>query len=179
LDDTLQDHPIPGRAGAAKDHRQRRDELRRVQRPHLHGNLGQNECHVLHRVLLFRRGQHFSASRIYGNDFDVGYAPNAANGVGYYGLTGSSLLHEYVFDINLLYKPSPHFTIVPSVRVDREDWTANQRRSGNPRSRGARALHLRQRRGLTDVRERLDLNYNGVTNWVFYGRGDFTEATGT
>ena len=29
-----------------------------------------------------------------------------------------------------------------------------------------------------DLRERLDLNYNGVTNWAFYGRGDFTEGDG-
>ncbi len=29
-----------------------------------------------------------------------------------------------------------------------------------------------------DVRERLDVSYNGVTNWVFWGRGDFTEGTG-
>jgi hypothetical protein len=32
--------------------------------------------------------------------------------------------------------------------------------------------------GLTDVRERLDLNYNGVTNWAFYSRGEWTEING-
>jgi hypothetical protein len=33
-------------------------------------------------------------------------------------------------------------------------------------------------RGLNDVRERLDLNYNGVTNWAFYARADLAEGDG-
>ena len=70
-------------------------------------------------------GNTFSASRIYGNDFDVGYSPPTPQAAsGYYGLTGSSRLHDYVIDVNLFYKPSPHFTIVPSLRADREYWNA-------------------------------------------------------
>jgi hypothetical protein len=123
-------------------------------------------------------GNTFSASRIYGNDFDVGYAPNAESTFGYYGLTGSSRLHDYVLDLNLFYKPSPHWTIVPSLRADREYW--------NVTSSGMETLGVNSPvpftsesdRSLVDLRERLDLNYNGVTNWVFYGRGDFTEGDG-
>src|SRR5262249_44793291 len=33
-------------------------------------------------------------------------------------------------------------------------------------------------RGLLDVRERLDLTYNGITNWVLYGRAELTEGDG-
>ena len=123
----------------------------------------------------------FSGSQIYGNSFGAGYSPLfPANGVGYYGLSGSSRMHEYVGDINLFYKPSPHFTLVPSLRVEREDWNANSSgfetlpgtpgTSYNYTSDGAR--------GLNDLRERLDLTYNGVTNWVFYARGDLTESDG-
>ncbi len=123
-------------------------------------------------------GNDFSASRIYGNDFNVGYVPNANSDFGYYGLTGTSRLHDYVFDLNLFYKPSPHFTLVPSLRVDREDWNAS--------SSGLETFELNtpvpfttdSSRGLIDLRERLDLNYNGLTNWAFYGRGDFTEGDG-
>jgi hypothetical protein len=123
-------------------------------------------------------GNTFSASRIYGNDFDVGYAPNAASGLGCYGLAGTSRLHDYVFDLNLFYKPSPHLTIVPSLRVDREDWNAS---SSGMETLGANApvpFTSDSSRGLLDLRERLDLNYNGVTNWAFYGRADFTEGDG-
>ena len=64
----------------------------------------------------------FSGSRIYGSDFDVSYVPSAQQtGFGYYGLTGGSRLHEYVMDLNLAWKPTPHFSIVPSLRVQRED----------------------------------------------------------
>jgi hypothetical protein len=123
-------------------------------------------------------GNTFSGSRIYGNDFDVGYAPNARSGFGYYGLDGASRLHDYVFDLNLLYKPSPHFTIVPSLRVDREDWNAS---TAGMETLGADTpvpFTSVSDRSLIDLRERLDLTYNGVTNWVFYGRGDFTEGNG-
>jgi hypothetical protein len=123
-------------------------------------------------------GNELSASRISGSDFDVGYVPSAVSGFGYYGLTGTSRQHDYVFDLNLFYKPAPHFTIVPSLRVDREDW--------NGSSSGMETFELNSpvpfasdsSRGLIDVRERLDLNYNGLTNWAFYGRGDFTESDG-
>jgi hypothetical protein len=125
-----------------------------------------------------RMGNDFSSSRIYGNDFDVGYAPNAANGFGYYGLTGASHLNEYVFDFNLLYKPSPHFTIVPSFRVDREDWTAASAGSETLGADDPVPFSSDSREGLTDLRQRLDLNYNGLTNWAFYGRGEFTEING-
>lgn len=121
---------------------------------------------------------HFSASRIYGSDFDVGYAPNAANSFGFYGLGGSSQMHEYVFDFNLLYKPRPHFTVVPSVRFDREDWTAS---TAGLETLGADApvpFSSDSNKGLTDVRERLDVNYNGITNWALYARGDWTEGDG-
>src|SRR6185369_3725385 len=67
----------------------------------------------------------FSGSRIYGTDFDVSYVPSAQNGFGYYGLNGGSRLDEYVMDVNLMAKPWPHFSIVPSVRVQKEDTDAN------------------------------------------------------
>ena len=125
-----------------------------------------------------RMDDDFSASRIYGTDFGVGYAPNAPNGFGYYGLTGASRLDDYVFDLNLLYKPARHFTIVPSVRVDQEDINATTAGLETLGGYAPAPFSSDSSQGLTDVRERLDLNYNGVTNWAFYGRGDFTESDG-
>jgi hypothetical protein len=123
-------------------------------------------------------GNSISASRIYGSDFDVGYAPNAQSGFGYYGLTGTSRLHDYVFDLNLFYRPSPRFSIVPSLRVDREDLNSSSTRTETLGADTPIPFTSDSDRNLIDLRERLDLNYTGVTNWAFYGRGDFTEGDG-
>jgi hypothetical protein len=126
-----------------------------------------------------RVGENFDASRIYGNDFDVGYTPNAANSFGYYGLGGQAEMNEYVFDFNLFYKPAPHWTIVPSLRADRDDWTAS---SAGWETLGANApapFSSDSKEGLTDLRQRLDVTYNGLTNWVLYGRGELTEINGS
>src|SRR6267154_2177914 len=120
----------------------------------------------------------FSGSRIYGTDFDVGYVPSAQNGLGYYGLSGGSRLHEYVADLNLLVKPVAHLSIVPSVRVQKEDTDADvtwfETLTDNP----AAPFSANSDRGVLDVRERLDLNYTGFTNWVLFARGELTEGDG-
>ncbi len=120
----------------------------------------------------------FSGSRIYGSDFDVGYAPNALNGFGYFGLNGGSRLHEYVADLNLFYKPSPNVAIVPSLRVMKEDWGASSAGSETLTELVITDFTASSERSLLDVRERLDLRYTGVTNWVLHARADFTQGDG-
>jgi hypothetical protein len=120
----------------------------------------------------------FSGSRIYGSDFDVSYAPNALNGFGYFGLNGGSRLHEYVGDLNLFYKPTPVLDIVPSIRVLKEDTDANSSGTETLADQAITDFSSVSERRVLDVRERLDLRYIGITNWVFYARGDFTEGDG-
>ena len=50
-------------------------------------------------------------------------------------------------------------------------------------SRGMETMRLtrpcpsrRSSRSDLDVRERLDLNYNGITNWVLYARGELAKG---
>jgi hypothetical protein len=120
----------------------------------------------------------FSGSRIYGSDFDVGYVPSAQNGFGYYGLTGGSHLHEYVADLNLMFKPSPFFSIVPSVRVQKEDTDTEVNGLETLADNPATPFNGNSNEGLLDVRERLDLTFKGITNWVLYGRAEITEGNG-
>ena len=120
----------------------------------------------------------FSGSRIYGADFEVGYQPNRTNNLGYLGLNGGSRLHEYVMDLNLLYKPTDHFSIIPSVRVQKEVSDANSDGYGTYANYPWSTFTAGSDRHLIDVRERLDLRYNGITNWVFWGRGELTEGSG-
>ena len=94
-------------------------------------------------------------------------------------LNGGSHLYEYVGDLNLFTRPWPHLTIVPSLRV--------QQQNSDATSSGFETLSDFQPEpfaGLNnasdlDVRERLDVTYNGITNWVFYARGELTEGSGT
>ncbi|MGA2173731.1 MAG: hypothetical protein ABSH38_01990 [Verrucomicrobiota bacterium] len=120
----------------------------------------------------------FSGSRIYGSDFDVGYVPNAQYGFGYFALSGGSSLQEYVMDLNLLYKPTPYLTVIPSVRVQKDDWTAD---SGGFETLGAAlpvAFAANSDAGDLDVRGRIDLAYRGFTNWVLHACLDLTEVDG-
>ena len=121
----------------------------------------------------------FSGSRIYGNDFDVNYVPAAQNGFGYYGLNGGSRLDEYVLNVNVMAKPWSHVSIVPSIRVQKEDTDANANGFETLADNApATPFSGNSNEGTLDVRERLDVTYNGFTNWVLYARGEVTEGDG-
>jgi hypothetical protein len=121
----------------------------------------------------------FSGSRIYGSDFDVSYAPNAQNGFGYFDLNGGSRLHEYVANLNLFYQPTPHVAIVPSLRVQREEVRSSSTGIESLGDRPVANFASFTERGLLDVRERLDIRYTGITNWVLFARGELTEGEGS
>jgi hypothetical protein len=120
----------------------------------------------------------FSGSRIYGSDFDVNYVPNALAGSGFVGLNGGSHLREYVMNLNVLFTPITNLTVVPSLRVQQEDtdadFTGRQTQGLNPTA----PFSGTSERDVLDVRERLDLRYSGLTNWVFFSRGEWTIGQG-
>ena len=120
----------------------------------------------------------FTGSRIFGSSFDVGYAPNPLQtDFGYYNLQGGSQLHEYVMDLNLFYRPIENLSIVPSVRVQKEDTDASV--SGiETLGINSTPFGASSDRSVIDVRTRLDLTYKGITNWVLYARGDWTDGQG-
>ncbi len=119
-----------------------------------------------------------SGSRIYGSDFDVGYAPGSQNGAGYHRLHGGSRLDEHVWDLNLMYRPVPVFSITPSVRVQKEEMDASVRGFQTLGTFAATPFSGESDRAHLDVRERLDLNYTGVTNYVFHARGEWSQGNG-
>jgi hypothetical protein len=120
-----------------------------------------------------------SGSHIYGSDFDVGYVPNPLQtDFGYYNLQGSSELRNYVLDLNLFYKPSDNWSIVPSVRVQKEDTASSVTGLETLQTFAATPFDASSDYNVVDVRTRLDLNYKGITNWVLYARGDWTDGQG-
>ena len=119
----------------------------------------------------------FSGSRIYGDDYNVGYTPNPGNGLGYTSLNGGANEQTHVGNVNLMATPVKNLTIVPSLRVESDTWNANSGGTGTsgtdtqPYSGDGNGEML-------DVRERLDVRYTGVTNWVFSAGGEWTEGSG-
>lgn len=120
----------------------------------------------------------FSGSRIYGSDFDVGYSPAAQNGFGYLGLNGGSRIRDYVMDVNVLWKPTPQFSIVPSLRVQKEDLDSGLNGLETFEADSPAPFVASGSGEVLDVRERLDARYTGLTNWVLSARGDWTEGNG-
>jgi hypothetical protein len=120
----------------------------------------------------------FSGSRIYGSDFDVNYVPAAQNLLGYYNLSGGSRLQEYVGNLNLFYQPAPAISIVPSIRIMKEDSDTDVSGLGTFSDLAEVPFGVDSSRGVLDVRERLDVRYTGITNWVLFARGEWTQGDG-
>jgi len=120
----------------------------------------------------------FSGSRVYGNSFDVDPGSRLLNGgLGYYGLNGGSHQQEYVLNLNLMANLFTNFSIVPSLRAQKEDMNADSSGMGTQLNAMGPFDSLSDRQTL-DVTERLDWRYTGVTNWVFYGGGEWTQGQG-
>lgn len=123
----------------------------------------------------------FDGSRIYGSGFDSAYSPGPNNGVGYYDLTGNSHLAEYVMDLDLLAIPVKTFTIVPSLRAEKETTSADSSGTGTDSSlydSSTGPFNGQSSQDQIDVTEALDLRYTGITNWVFSSRGEWNEGQG-
>jgi hypothetical protein len=118
----------------------------------------------------------FDGSRIYGTDFDVGYVPGYP--LGYTSLTGGAQQREHVFNANLMYQPHAHWTLIPSLRVQKLDADANTSGQGTLGSAGS-LFSARSERELIDVRERLEIRYTGLTNWSFQAVADWTQSDGS
>jgi len=94
-------------------------------------------------------------------------------------LAGGSELKQYVLNLNLMYTPSDNWQIVPSLRVEKEDRlgeatdnaiTGTATQVVSPITVGSSSD-----RGALFVTEGLDIRYKGVTNWVFYVRGEVSQ----
>lgn len=129
-----------------------------------------------------------AGERFYGSGYGVGYDqapggpfdPRQAGDQGYTNLLGNSRLWEYVANLNVMYNPWEHVSIVPSLRIQKQDvegWSSFAD-TLDYLGRPPVAASGNSDRGLLAVSERLDLRYSGVTNWVFYARGEWSQDQG-
>jgi hypothetical protein len=129
-----------------------------------------------------------SGSRIYGPDYDPVYDPNFVRrqerDSGFLDLTGGAVWRQYVGNVSFMFTPCEHLDLVPSLRVEH----ANQSGVANFISTDVgpaptftstqEPLENQQERNFTDVSEALELRYTGITNWVYYVRGEWLEGQG-
>lgn len=120
----------------------------------------------------------FSGNQIYGSGFGVPYAPTPGADFGYYNMTGSSDLQEYVMDVSLLALPYSTFAVVPAIRAEKEAWDANSTGTGTLGAFPTDSFNSQSSRDLIDVCESLDLRYTGFTNWVLSAGGQWNETDG-
>lgn len=116
-----------------------------------------------------------TGSRIYGTDFDVPYTPTST--LSYYNLNGIMHQQDYVMNVNLMSLPTKHLVITPSLRVEKQDWDSSSLgvQTGTTQTPLASQSYGDQ----LDVTEQLDARYTGITNWVFYARGEWTQGDGS
>ena len=74
--------------------------------------------------------------------------------------------------------PVKNLSIVPSLRVQSDNWNANSSGLGTYGNDPSAPFTGNGNGETLDVRERLDLRYTGVTNWVFSCSGEWTEGSG-
>ena len=122
----------------------------------------------------------FSGNNIYGDDFDVVYSPTYQSlDYGYTSLNGGAHKNEYVANVNLLYMPTKTFKIIPSVRIQDENWDANSSGNGTLYDFQPQPFNDNSGRETLDVTERLELRYTGITNWVYSAGGQWMEGQGS
>ncbi|MBI4326588.1 MAG: hypothetical protein HY674_15185 [Chloroflexi bacterium] len=129
-----------------------------------------------------------TGSRIYGDQFDPVYDPAVLRGPGYINLSGSSLLNQHVVNLSFMSWPRPHLAIVPAVKIAYQEVdgaslfqpfnpgvVSGLNLGGaiipNPNATGFVATDTSRRQ--TTVEPRLEVRYAGVTNWLFYARGEW------
>jgi hypothetical protein len=129
-----------------------------------------------------------SGSRIYGPDYDSVYDPNfdrrQERDSGFLDLSGGAEWKQYVGNVNLMITPVEHLDLVPSLRIENAHQNGvasfvSTDVGGAPTFTSSQEnLVNSQERNFTDVSEALELRYTGLTNWVFYTRGEWLQGQG-
>ena len=126
-----------------------------------------------------------AGSRFYGTTYGVMSPVNQQNNdEGFSDLSGGSQVDQFVGNLNFMLTPWEHVALVPAVRIEHQDQEGEslyiETRVTNAASPASlqNVLNTRMRK-FTDVTESLEARYTGVTNWVFYVRGEWLEGQGT
>ncbi len=129
-----------------------------------------------------------TGSRIYGDQFDPVYDPAVLRGPGFINLSGSSQLNQHVANLSFMFSPAQNWVIVPALKIQHQDVdgvslyqpfnpgvVSGINLGGiiipDPNATGLVATDTSRRQ--TTVAPRLEVRYTGITNWLFYARGEW------
>jgi hypothetical protein len=119
-----------------------------------------------------------SGYRLYGTTYDPAFAQRLPIADTFENLSGGAELKQHVANLNLVYQLTDSLLLIPALRIERED-TDNDSTYATPAAPfSSMSYEATSDQGLLDVTERLELRYTGLTNWVFYGRGEWLEGSG-
>jgi hypothetical protein len=98
-------------------------------------------------------------------------------------LAGGANMKQYVANLNLMVTPLDNLTIVPSLRVEKQDLDGIAQFTGLNVTNAAfpvvtEELFNTANRGFLEVTESLEARYTGIRNWSFYARGLWSQADG-
>jgi hypothetical protein len=131
-------------------------------------------------------------SRAIGGDFDASplpadlqaFARRQARDHGFYALEGGTDVDQHVGTISVMYRPTEHFTIVPSLRIENQaqqggtEFTDVEVGTTAARTVISEEIMNTRKRDFLDVTESIDVRYSGFTNWVLYARVELLEGSG-
>jgi predicted porin len=129
-----------------------------------------------------------TGSRVYGDQFDPVYDPAVLRGPGYINLSGGSELDQQVANVSFMFLPAKHWVIVPALKIQYQDVdgvslyqpinpgvVSGTNLGGviipDPNATGLASTDTSRRQ--TTVAPRLEVRYTGITNWLFYARGEW------
>lgn len=119
-----------------------------------------------------------SGYRVYGTTYDPVFAQRLPIPDTFENLSGGSELQQHVANLNLMWQLSDSLVLVPSIRIEREDVDSGSSYFAPGAPLSGFPYDTSSERGLLDVSERLELRYTGITNWVFYTRGEWLQGSG-
>ncbi len=124
-----------------------------------------------------------SGSRIYGPFYYASYSdPIDTLGIrdeGYLNLAGTSNSQQWVVNLNLMWLPVKNLTVLTAFRYTYEDTQSNSVFvETTTRTAPLVPVAASSFQNFNTFAETFELRYTGVTNWLFYARGDWEEQNG-
>lgn len=91
----------------------------------------------------------------------------------YRNLSAATALEQYEMNLSLMYSPAENWYIVPAARIEKEGLEGYENTSS---TNAVPVITLgSDNESQINIAESLDARYVGITNWVFYARGDWEQ----
>ena len=127
-----------------------------------------------------------SGSRLYGPDYDPVFDPLLAQrqvgDVGFHSLEGGTQMKQHVFNLNALYRPTKHWSILPALRYEnvRYDNVATLIATNvlNNLSTSLQSLAAQSQRDEDRLTATTEIRYTGRPHWAYTFRAEWFRAEG-